>query len=348
MKFKHLLILAFFSAFVVSCSRNTGDNFSFTAPVADTTGTASAATPVSAVTMDPADVPKFPISGENSNNFFGNPTPAGIDTAANRDDYLINQGYYVESYSASRQTPNWVCWHIDPTTLGPQGRTDAFAAFGGLPATYFAVQSDSYDATDFGFDRGHNCPSADRSSTLLANKATFLMTNMIPQAPQNNQGTWGNLEDYIRTQVTAGNEVYIAMGCYGSGGTGSKGTFSAIQFTPTVIATMTAANVTKFTKYFAREKINVPSNIWKVVIILPVGTNDISRVTASTKIIAVNTPNINTINSDWTKYITTVSSIEALSNASAGATAGQKINLFGAITDLTLKAALKAKIGDGK
>ncbi|WP_255412675.1 DNA/RNA non-specific endonuclease [Chitinophaga sp. S165] len=38
-------------------------------------------------------------------------------------------------------------------------------------------------------DRGHNCPSADRTSTT-ANSSTFLMTNMIPQAPQNNQQTW--------------------------------------------------------------------------------------------------------------------------------------------------------------
>ena len=34
------------------------------------------------------------------------------------------------------------------------------------------------------------------------------------------------------------------------------------------------------------------------------------------RVIAVNTPNINSINSDWTQYITTVSAIEAASNVS--------------------------------
>jgi endonuclease G len=114
------------------------------------------------------------------------------------------------------------------------------------------------------------------------------MTNMIPQAPQNNQQTWGNLENYLRTQVTAGNEVYIIMGSYGTGGTGSVGTANTVD----------AGHV------------NVPSNVWKVAVIIPVGNGDLSRVTTATRVIAVNTPNINTINSDWTKYIVTVKDIE--------------------------------------
>ena len=40
------------------------------------------------------------------------------------------------------------------------------------------------------------------------------------------------------------------------------------------------------------------------------GDGDVARVTASTRVIAVNTPNVNTINSDWTKYITTIKDIE--------------------------------------
>jgi len=154
------------------------------------------------------------------------------------------------------------------------------------------VQSNGYSGS--GFDRGHNCPSGDRTSSIDANDATFLMTNMIPQAPQNNEQTWANLENYLRTQVTAGNEVYIIMGSYGTGGTGSTGTANSVD----------AGHV------------NVPSNVWKVAVIIPVGNNDLSRVTTTTRVIAVNTPNINTINSDWTQYITTVSAIETASGVS--------------------------------
>ena len=49
------------------------------------------------------------------------------------------------------------------------------------------------------------------------------MTNMIPQAPQHNQQTWANLEDYTRDLVQAGQEVYVVMGSYGGGGAGSNG-----------------------------------------------------------------------------------------------------------------------------
>ncbi|MGI4969208.1 MAG: DNA/RNA non-specific endonuclease [Janthinobacterium lividum] len=49
------------------------------------------------------------------------------------------------------------------------------------------------------------------------------MSNMRPQAPQNNQQTWANPEDYCRTLVRAGNELYTICGSYGCGGTGSLG-----------------------------------------------------------------------------------------------------------------------------
>jgi endonuclease G len=48
-----------------------------------------------------------------------------------------------------------------------------------------------------------------------------------------------------------------------------------------------------------------------VAVILPVGDNDISRVSSSTRVIAINTPNINSINSDWKNYIVTVRDIES-------------------------------------
>jgi endonuclease G len=229
-----------------------------------------------------------PVSGDNSDLLFGNPSGATTSTVTSADNYFIDQGYYVESYNNTKGEPNWVSWHLDNSnTTNATGRLDNFAAFSGLPPGFYAVQSTSYQGS--GFDRGHNCPSADRTSSTNANSATFLMTNMIPQAPQNNEQTWGNLENYLRTLTDEGNEVYIIMGSYGSGGSGSQG------------GTTTSIN---------GGKVNVPSNVWKVAIVLPKGDGDLTRVSSSTRVIAVNTPNINTINSDWTKYIVTVRDIE--------------------------------------
>ncbi|MCX2483546.1 DNA/RNA non-specific endonuclease [Pedobacter sp. MR2016-24] len=226
-----------------------------------------------------------PAAGDNSNALFGNPSTANMVTP---DNFLIDQSYYVQSYSSSRGTPNWVSWHLDASNMTKvAARKDDFAGFIGLPATAFQVQSNSYSGS--GFDRGHNIPSADRSSSANANSATFLMTNMIPQAPQNNQQTWRLMEEYLRNKVLEGNEVYIIMGSYGAGGVGSSGGVKTS---------------------IADGKVTVPANVWKIAVIIPTGDGDLSRVSATTRVIAVNTPNINTIDTDWKKYRVTVRAIE--------------------------------------
>lgn len=231
-----------------------------------------------------------PVTGDNSNMLFGNPSGAQ-PVVAMADNYLMDMGYYIESYNNSKACPNWVSWHLDVNNINNTApRVNNFAAYNGLPDGWFAVKNNSYSYNRYGFDRGHNCPSADRTSSTNANAATFLMTNMIPQAPNNNQHTWGNFEDYLRSLVLQGNEVYVIMGSYGSGGTGAKGYFSSISS--------------------GQYAINVPSNIWKVALIIPAGNNDLQRVNAATRVIAINTPNNNNVNNRWETYQVSVRDIE--------------------------------------
>ena len=227
-----------------------------------------------------------PATGDGNSILLGNPSNATVDVL-NPTNYLMEKTYFAMSYHRDRGIPNWVSWYVGSTSLGSTPRQDDFRADGSLPSGWYQVGSTSYSGS--GFDRGHNCPSGDRTSSVAANSATFLMTNMIPQAPVNNQQTWANLENYARTLVNAGNEVYIVMGCYGIGGTGSTGTFNTIN----------------------SGQVTVPNRIWKVIVVIPNGTNDLSRITTSTRVIAINTPNINTTNSDWKTYRTSVDAIEA-------------------------------------
>jgi endonuclease G len=134
------------------------------------------------------------------------------------------------------------------------------------------------------------CPSADRTGSVADNSATFLMTNMIPQAPNNNQITWANLENYCRTLINQGNELYIISGPWGQGGTGSSGYKTTIS----------------------TKGIVVPAYTWKVIVVLPVGSDDVNRITSSTRVIAVWMPNNQTVNSQsWGYYRTTVDYIES-------------------------------------
>ena len=263
---------------------NPGINFN--EPADNTPDTTNYSTPAAGRDLPSGagpDVP--PTDGDNSNMLFGNPSNA-TNSAAITENYLIDKKYYVISYSSSRATPNWVSWHLDETNIGSTPRQDNFAAFLGLPTGYYQVQSNSYSGS--GFDRGHNCPSADRTSSLEANSSTFLMTNMIPQAPQNNQRAWADLETYLRAEVNKGYEVYTIMGSYGKGGIGSNGYAETIN----------------------NGKVTVPKRVWKIAIILQKGDGDLARTTADTRILAVDTPNENTLDTDWKKHITTVDAIE--------------------------------------
>ncbi|RYY66454.1 MAG: hypothetical protein EOO12_04220, partial [Chitinophagaceae bacterium] len=162
-----------------------------------------------------------------------------------------------------------------------------------LPASYYDVRTSDYTAN---FDKGHNCPSEDRTNTVAANSSTFLMTNMIPQAPRFNQGPWADMENYIRTQVLPNNEAYIYMGNYGVGGTGNNGV---------VTNTIGFGNVT------------VPKMVYKIVVILPKGSDDRNRIDTSARVLAVDMPNDNTLyqssgaNTAWQGYKVPIDSIEA-------------------------------------
>src|ERR1700749_1482522 len=220
----------------------------------------------------------------------GNPSNAVVDTAQ-PNNYLLDKTQYAVGYSRDKGRPNWVSWHLDSTWTGSAPRQDDFRADTTLPAGWYRVQATDYSGS--GFDRGHHTPSADRTNTVASNSATFLMTNMMPQAPDNNQGPWEALESYSRTLVTGGNELYIIAGGSGQGGTGSNG---------------------GTTNTVAGGHVTVPNVTWKVIIVLPAASgNDVARVTTSTRCLAIIMPNTQGIrNNTWQQYRVSVDQVEAL------------------------------------
>lgn len=216
----------------------------------------------------------------------GNPSGATADINQ-PTNYLLSKPQYALSYHRDRGIPNWVSWHLDATWRGSAARQDDFRPDNTLPAGWYLVQATSYSGS--GFDRGHMCPSADRTNTITDNSATFFMTNMVPQAPRNNQQTWANLEDYARSFLATDNEVYIICGSYGRGGIGSN---------------------SGVTQTLDNGRVTVPARLWKVVVILTTGTDDATRVNTSTRVIAIDTPNENSISTSWGQYRVSIDAIE--------------------------------------
>lgn len=218
----------------------------------------------------------------------GNPSNAVKDINSS-ENYLLLKPQYTLSYNTTKGTANWVSWNLKKSNLGNTPRQDDFRADDALPAQWYHVSQSDFSSS--GFDRGHLCPSGDRTDNVSNNSASFLMTNMIPQAPNNNQYTWQDLESYCRSLVYAGSELYIIAGPYGTGGSGSNGgtTYS-----------------------LAGGKVIVPQSVWKVVVVLSPGFAKVSDVTKNTRVIAVNMPNTQSIGSQWGSYRVSIDQLETL------------------------------------
>jgi endonuclease G len=243
---------------------------------------------------DALDIDNFTLqdnaaTAKKDNNIgLGNPSNAKAK-ANSPNNYLVVKPQYTLGYNSSKGNPKWVSWHLSTAWKGNAPRVDCFRGDETLPAGFYKTTAANYN--NIGFDRGHQCPSDDRDGTSADNKATFYMTDMLPQAPNLNRITWLALENYCRTLASQGNELYIVSGGYGSGGSGSNGGTTSLV---------------------ANGKVEVPSRCWKAIVVLTNGTNDKNRVSNTTRVIAVDMPNTQAVsNQNWGDYRVSVNSIEA-------------------------------------
>ncbi|MFQ3640465.1 MAG: DNA/RNA non-specific endonuclease, partial [Chloracidobacterium sp.] len=233
-----------------------------------------------------APVPPRPTPPpDNSPLLLGNPSNATTDVR-NENNYLVVRDQFTASYSRADAKPNWVAWHTDQSHLGREarGKFDENSTDNQLPEGWRRITT--FDYTGSGYDRGHHLPSADRTASREANNGTFLMTNVIPQAPDNNQGPWERMERYVRDQIRQNDmEAYTVMGSYGEIG--------------------------RIPGQGGDANIAIPDRVWKVVILIPRGDNDLERINRDTQVIAVDMPNRQGIrNENWENYRVSVTDIE--------------------------------------
>lgn len=187
--------------------------------------TASHGSPHGAPNPTPSPTPSAHAHGPATNDLGGKPAGSGLDGIADSihvklglptdadpsDDHLMDKRVYVTSYNARYRVANWVAWNLRSTDLGRVKRRNKFEADDTLPFGMQKVQASDYGKS--GYDRGHMCPSGDRTATPEDNAATFLMTNMQPQLHELNDGPWRELEEHERELTSQGRkELFIVAG----------------------------------------------------------------------------------------------------------------------------------------
>jgi endonuclease G len=208
----------------------------------------------------------------------------GMPTEARRDkddDYLLIRNGWVMSYNGERNAMNWVSWTVSQSDLGAVERRDLFRPDLTLPARFYQPRNKDYKLP--GYSRGHMVRSGERTHSQRENDKTFVFSNMLPQAQNNNAGPWNAFENFYRDEVSKGYTAHvIAGGIFGDAPVPKRG-------------------------------VDVPSDTWKIVALLRPGQT-IDAVDEKTRIIAICVPNNNDtvkVEQNWDRYRTTIGAIEA-------------------------------------
>lgn len=196
------------------------------------------------------------------------------------DDYLMDKSEYVLSYNPDKRISNWVSWEVDTSWLGSERRSDRFDIDPDLPPHFVPVTTRDYERSHY--DRGHLCPSGDRTRDADDNARTFLFTNIEPQAPALNRGPWRDLEERVRRIVRSeGSRAFITAG-------------PIFSYNDPTIGT----------------GVTVPAAFFKVIVIVDDGV-DPWDVTEDATVIAVLMPNDRSVaHTKWTRYVVSVDDIE--------------------------------------
>lgn len=128
---------------------------------------------------------------------------------------LISRPEFVLAWNRETRNLDWAAWKLQPSDLGPVERTDYWDFDADLekylaPFGETAVRFNEYSGSCF--DRGHQVPSADRTKDEAMNKATFVMSNALPQTAFLNQIIWNAHERDVRSLLQGENCLWIVAG----------------------------------------------------------------------------------------------------------------------------------------
>ena len=122
-------------------------------------------------------------------------------------------GGFVDGYSPVLRVPLYAVEHLTREHViehqrNHEGRTDSFRPDDRLTHDQRAELGDYRRS---GYDRGHMAPDAD-SWDEASEYDTFVLSNMVPQAPDNNRELHAHIEGAVRHLAKQDGELYVYTG----------------------------------------------------------------------------------------------------------------------------------------
>jgi len=143
-----------------------------------------------------SDCPQFTFNGKPSY------------TPINGDQEVCHLNYAV-IHRCVTKTPVAVFEHVTVKDItGNSERQNNFHEDKEIAPQCRASVSDYNDH----YDKGHMNPAQDNTTNDAIMSESFLMSNMVPQNPNNNRGIWRALETQVRLWVTQGKDLYVITG----------------------------------------------------------------------------------------------------------------------------------------
>ena len=134
---------------------------------------------------------------------------APISAIKSDDQYLCRTNYAVH-YRYDTRTAEYVVEHVTKQSVsGHAKRQDDFRVDPEIKKEHQSLLS---DYKGHPYDRGHLAPAGNNTQNDKIMSESFLLSNMVPQVPNNNRGIWKQLETYVREWALKGMDIYVVSG----------------------------------------------------------------------------------------------------------------------------------------
>lgn len=136
---------------------------------------------------------------------WGLPVPETV----NSDEKLLHHPEYLINHNGNLKIPLYASYALNSWDIRSRTRLNCFRKDVRLDDVESATLDDYDEPT---FDRGHLVPRADMNRTEDAMLNTFVLSNMMPQHDNFNQGVWNTFESTVRAWTRDKGSLHIVTG----------------------------------------------------------------------------------------------------------------------------------------